>query len=284
MAEMTLPVTQKIPIGCFRHSPCIELAYTEAGTGEALILIHGLGGNAWSWRQQLEGLSQAYRVIAMDLRGHGQSGYRAEEAISIRALAADVIALVQALGIDQGHFCGHSLGGMIALEIWGCAASLMKSLVLTNTTAFFPPPHMLEEFLRLFDHLDMSAWARFMAPRLLRPGAPVALAEEVVEMIAATPRGVYRQGLVAAFLTDFRWMLPVIDLPTLILAGAQDQATPVGYARYLAGQISNSVLQVVPQAAHLAPREQPEEFNRQLRLHLERCEMQQENQKHISVD
>jgi pimeloyl-ACP methyl ester carboxylesterase len=276
VAEMTLPLTQKLPIDCFRHSPCIELAYTEAGSGEALILIHGLGGNAWSWRQQLEALSQDYRVIAMDLRGHGTSGYRSEEAVNIRTLAADVIALVQGLGINQGHFGGHSLGGIIALEIWVRAASLMQSLVLANTTAFFPPPHMLEEFLRLFDQLDMSAWARFMAPRLLRRGAPPVLADEVREMIAATPRAVDRQALIASFAADYRWMVPLIDLPTLILVGEEDQATPVGYARYLAGRIRNSVLQVVPEAAHLTPREQPEEFNRQLRLHLKNCELQRE--------
>jgi 3-oxoadipate enol-lactonase len=268
---MNLPLTQKILIDCFQHSPCIDLAYTEVGTGEALVLIHGLGGNAWSWHRQLEALSHHYRVIALDLRGHGQSGYRAEEALTIRTLAADVIALVQALGLEQAHFCGHSLGGVLTLEIWVRAPSLMKSLVLADTTAFFPPPSMLEEFLRLFDRLDMSAWARFMAPRLLRPHAPAALTEEVVEMIAATPRTVYRQALIATFLADYRWMLPLIDLPTLILVGALDQATPVGYARYLASRIQNSALQVVPEAAHLAPREQPEEFNRQVLLHLERA-------------
>ena len=271
MAEMMLPGTQKMPIDCFRHSPCIELAYTDSGTGEALVLIHGLGGSAWSWRQQVEELLQEYRVIAMDLRGHGQSGYRAEEAITIRALAADVLALLQGLGIEQAHFCGHSLGGMIALEILVRSGSLMKSLVLTSTTAFFPPPQLLEEFLGLFDNLDMAAWARFMAPRLLRRGAPAALAEEVVEMIIATPRAVYRQALVAAFLGDYRWMLPVLDLPTMILVGKEDQATPVGYARYLASQIRNSSLQVVPEAAHLAPQEHPQAFNRQLREHLKSC-------------
>lgn len=271
MAEMKLPLTQKIPIDCFRHSPCIDLAYTEVGTGEALVLIHGLGGNGWSWRQQLEALSHDYRVITLDLRGHGQSGYRAEEAVSIRTLAADVVALVQWLGISQAHFCGNSLGGLLTLEIWVRAPSLMKSLVLADTTAFFPPPSMLEEFLGLFDRLDMSAWAKFIAPRLLRPGAPAALTEEVEEMIAATPRTVYRKALVASFLADYRWMLPLIDLPTLILVGALDQATPLGYARYMASRISNSTLQVVPEAAHLAPRENSEEFNRQVKVHLQKA-------------
>ena len=159
---------------------------------------------------------------------------------------------------------------MIVLEIWVRAGSLMRSLILADTTAFFPPPHMLEEFLRQFDHLDMAGWAGFMAPRLLGRGAPAALTEEVVETISATSRAVYRQALIAAFQADYRWLLPLIDLPTLILVGEEDQAMPWGYARYLQSQIRNSSLQVVPQAGHLPHQENPQEFNRQLELHLKR--------------
>jgi 3-oxoadipate enol-lactonase len=261
-----------MPINCARHSPCIDLAYADFGTGEALILIHGLGANAWSWRQQLEELSQAYRVVALDLRGHGDSGHRPEEAINIRAWAEDIIALVKGLGLERAHVCGNSLGGMIALELWVRSPALIKSLILADTTAFFPPPQMLEEFLRLFDHMDMAAWARFMTPRLLWRGALATLEEEVVQMMAATNRAVYRQGLVVVFQADYRWVLPTIDIPTLILVGEEDQATPVGYARYLQSQIRDAKLQVLPKAAHLPHRENPGEFNQQLREHLESYE------------
>ncbi len=260
-----------MPVDCPRHSPCVELSYIDCGTGEALILIHGLGANAWSWREQIEELSQAFRVIALDLRGHGNSGHRPEEAITIKAFADDIIALAKGLGLERVHVCGNSLGGMIALELWVRCPSMMKSLVLAGTTAFFPPPHMLEEFLRLFDQMDMGAWAQFMAPRLLRRGSPEELQEEVVEMITATTRAIYRQGLAAAFLADYRWALPTIDIPILILVGGEDQATPVGYARYLESQIRGSKLRVVAKAAHLAHRENPPEFNRQLQEHLASC-------------
>jgi pimeloyl-ACP methyl ester carboxylesterase len=146
----------------------------------------------------------------------------------------------------------------------------MQSLILADTTAFFPPPQILGEFLSLFDRLDMPAWARFMTPRLLRRGASAALIEEVVEAISAASRAVYRQALIAAFQADYRWLLPLIDLPTLVLVGDEDRATPWGYARYLQSQIRNSSLQVVPNAAHLAHRENPQEFNQQLGLHLKR--------------
>jgi 3-oxoadipate enol-lactonase len=270
MSDMILNPA-RMAIHCPRHSPCIDLAYYDAGTGEALVLIHGLGANAAGWRHQVEELSASYRVIAMDLRGHGDSGYRPEEAITIRAFADDIIALVKGLGLEGAHLCGNSLGGMIALEIWVRAPALMKSLILADTAAFFPPPQMLEEFLRVFDHMELAAWARFMAPRLLSPGAPATLVEEVVQMITAVSRAVYRQALAAAFLADYRWMLPMVDVPTLIVVGEEDQATPVGYARFLARHIKDSVLREVPGAAHLSHRENPQEFNRQLREHLESC-------------
>jgi pimeloyl-ACP methyl ester carboxylesterase len=233
------------------------------------VLIHGLGANAAGWVEQIEGLSASYRIIAMDLRGHGGSGYRPEEPITIRALADDIAALLKVLGVERAHVCGNSLGGMIVLELYIRYPSLTKSLILADTTAFFPPPTMMEDFLRFFDHLEMTAWAKFMAPRLLRPQSLASLEDEVVQTMAATSRAVYRQGLVAAFQADYRWMLPTVDIPALILVGDEDQATPVGFARFLAGQIKDSVLQVVPEAAHLPHRENPRVFNRLLRSHLE---------------
>lgn len=266
------PCPSRMAIPCPRHQHCIDLTYCDCGLGEALVLIHGLGGNATGWRAQMDELSGGgCRVIVMNLRGHGDSAWRPEEPITIRAFAEDIIALLKGLGVSRAHFCGNSLGGMIALEIWVRTPAVVKSLILADTAAFFPPPKMQEEFLRLFDSMEMAAWARFMAPRLLSPLAPATLVEEVVEMITGVSRGVYRQGLVAAFQADYRWMLPLVDVPTLILVGEEDQATPVGYARFLERHIKDAVLRVVPGAAHLSPRENPAEFNLQLREHLKSC-------------
>jgi pimeloyl-ACP methyl ester carboxylesterase len=268
MPEMTFSLTNR-PIDCPRHHPCIEMSYHDGGAGETLVLIHGLGANAAGWIEQIEGLSTSYRVIAMDLRGHGSSGQRAEEPASIRTFADDIAALLKGLRVDQAHVCGNSLGGMIVLELYVRYPSLMKSMILADTAAFFPPPNMMEDFLRFFDHLDMKAWARFMALRLLRRESLATLEDEVVQTMATTSRAVYRQGLVAAFQADYRWMLPTVDIPTLILVGDEDQATPMGYASFLAGQIKDAVLQVASEAAHLPHRENPRAFNGLLRSHLE---------------
>jgi pimeloyl-ACP methyl ester carboxylesterase len=265
-------IAKKVPIDCPVHAPCIELNYYGQGSGEPLVFIHGLGGKADRWRFQMEALSNNYRVLAMDLRGHGQSGYRAAEPVSIRAFADDVMALLDKLGIDQAHICGLSMGGMIALEIFGRYAPKVKSLILADTTAVFQPPQARDELLGLFDRLEMTSWATLLAGRILRREAPAEQRQEVIQMLAANQRALYRAGLVATFDSDYRWVLPLIELPTLILVGEDDQSTPIGYAEYLQANIRGSVLQVIPQAAHLSNLENPAAFNRQILTHLQRCQ------------
>lgn len=264
-------ISGRIPINCVCHSPCLELSYSEQGAGEALVLIHGLGAHADSWRHQVEALSVNHRVIAMDLRGHGQSGYRADEPLTLRTMAADVMALIKNLGIERAHFCGISMGGMIALEIFVRYGLQVQSLILADTTAFFPPSQPRQELLGHFDRLHMKEWGQMMAGRILRPAAPAELRREIARMLAANRRAPYRQGLIATFEGDYRWVLAQIEVPTLILVGEEDQATPYSYARYLHQNIQDSVLQVISQAGHTANLENPGEFNWGVCAHLKGC-------------
>jgi 3-oxoadipate enol-lactonase len=265
-------IAQRVPIDCPVHAPCLELNYYEQGSGEPLVFIHGLGGRADSWRFQLEACAPNYRVVAVDLRGHGQSGYREDEPISIQAWADDVMALLAKLGLEQAHICGLSMGGMIALEIFVRYASKVKSLILADTTAFFPPPQAREELLEHFDRLGMAAWAALLTDRILHRAAPAELRQEVIQMLAANRRDLYRQGLIATFDSDYRWVLPWIGVPTLILVGEEDRAMPIGYAEYLQANIRGAVLRVIPQAGHLSSLENPAAFNRQLSTHLQSCQ------------
>jgi 3-oxoadipate enol-lactonase len=264
--------SERIPIDCGCHSPCIDLGYVEQGSGEALILLHALGANADSWRPQMDALAKNYRIIALDLRGHGQSGFRVEEPLTMRVLADDVVALMAKLGIEQAHCVGISMGGMIALEIFVRHGLKVKSLTLADTTAFFPPPQAREELLRHLDSMEMHDWGHLMAGRVLHRKAPPDQRQQVAHLLAANRRVPYRQGLIASFESDYRWVLPQIDLPTLILVGEEDQATPYGYARYLHNNIKGSALQVISRAAHFSNLENPGEFNWQVGAHLKRCQ------------
>ena len=93
----------------------IQMAYSEQGTGETVVLLHGLGSCKEDWQPQLQALVQQYRVIAPDLRGHGATT-KAKTGYNIAQYAADVLGLLDALRCDTVHLIGFSLGGMITLE------------------------------------------------------------------------------------------------------------------------------------------------------------------------
>jgi 3-oxoadipate enol-lactonase len=262
---------RKIALPCSFHDPCLELNYYDAGAGEAIILVHGLGEEGLSWRLQIQEFSRHYRVIAPDLRGHGASGHRDEEVITLKRFADDIIALARHLEIGQAHFCGLSLGGLVVLEIFCRSPNLVKSIILADTAVFFPPPDPLEERLRLLDRLGLIAWAKLAPNIYLRPGAPPAQKAEVAAMVGRNRLTPYRQSIVATFTADYRWLLPLIDVPALILVGEEDQIVSSGIARYTHRAIPGSTLRVIPQAGHLTNLENPSAFATEVLAHLARC-------------
>jgi 3-oxoadipate enol-lactonase len=262
---------QRTAIPCLFHEPCIELNYYEEGVGETLILVHGLGGEGLSWRFQIQEFSRDYRVIAPDLRGHGRSSHRDDEDITLKRFADDTIALARHLGVEKAHFCGLSMGGLVVLEIFRRYPHLIKSLILADSKIFFPPPNPLEERLRLLDRLGMLGWAKLAADIYVRPGASPAKRAEVAEMFSRNRPTPYRQAVVATFTADYRWLLPLIDVPTLILVGDEDQVVTLGMARYTHRSIPGSTLKVIPEAGHLTKLENPRAFNTEVRAHLARC-------------
>jgi 3-oxoadipate enol-lactonase len=264
----TILTPLRLPINCLFHSPCVELSYYDQGSGDTVIFINGLGANAASWRKQMFDLIPDYRVIAMDLRGHGQSGYRADEAITLKALADDIINLMMNLDLNQAHFCGLSMGGSIALEIFMRYRSKIKSLTLADSAPFYPPPTLLQQRLQLLESMEMADWGRLVALLTLRREASYEEREEVAQMFAANRRVPYRQALIATFNSNYNWLLPLINVPTLIMIGEEDQVTPIGLAMHLHMHIKGSVLRVIPGAAHLSNLENPAEFNRHLKEHL----------------
>ncbi len=113
------------------------MSYIDTGgtNKEVLVLIHGLGGRKEYWDAQLP-LAKYYRLIILDLRGHGEDEHI--DNITIETSADDVITLLDKLGIEQAHFLGHSLGGAIVQQIMVLRPDLFKSMILANTTSIFP--------------------------------------------------------------------------------------------------------------------------------------------------
>jgi len=112
----------------------LEMFYVESGQGEPLVLIHGLGGDHKEWIMQVPVFSRKFRVIALDLRGHGESQKVGEE-YSLPMFAKDVVGLLDKLKIDKAYFCGVSMGGAVALQIALNYPERVKKLVLVDTAA-----------------------------------------------------------------------------------------------------------------------------------------------------
>jgi 3-oxoadipate enol-lactonase len=249
----------------------VNLAVEVRGEGPAVLLVHGYPLDRTMWRAQLDGLD-GYQRVAPDLRGMGQSD-APDLGYGINIYAADLAALLDALGIEEVVLCGLSMGGYIGFEFLRHWRSRVRGLVLMDTRA---DADSAEE-RRARDAAAATAReggaeaiADAMLPKLLSPSTlnehPDTV-ERVRQMIVSTPVA----GIVGALAAmrdrpDSESLLSTLgDIPTLVLVGEADSVTPPDRARALAKAIPGARLAIVPGAGHLPPLEQPLEVTRQLR-------------------
>ena len=226
----------------------------------ALLMINSLGSTLEMWQPQVEALASRFRVIRFDLRGHGRSPvppgpYQLDD------LGADALALLDQLDIRRTSVCGLSLGGMIGMWLASNAPQRVDRLVLCCTSALLGPPSAWAERARTVLAGGTSAVADAVVGRWLTPAyvrRDPARAAELRAMIAATPPAGYAACCGAIERMDLRPSLPTISAPTLVIAGAEDPATPPAHAEMIAAGIPGARLRVVAGAAHLANIEQPE--------------------------
>ena len=235
------------------------MTHTDDGPRDApvLVLAGSLGSTLEMWRPQAA-LAETFRVIRIDHRGHGGSPappgpYR------IADLAGDALALLDALDVDRVAWCGLSLGGMVGMYLGSEAPDRLTSLTLCCTTAHFPDPAPWRERIRAVRAGGTASIAESTVARWFTPGwagrNPDVVAE-AVRMVAGTDDAGYLACCQAIEAWDHRDRLPAVAVPTLVIAGADDLATPVEpHARTLADTIPEARLAVLD-GAHLATIEQ----------------------------
>lgn len=242
----------------------VNLAVDVRGQGAAVLFIHGYPLDHTLWEHQLAHL-EGWMRIAPDLRGMGQSD-APDLGYSMATYAEDLLALVNSLGVERVVLCGVSMGGYIAFEMLRRARERVRGLVLVNSRAEADTP----EGRRARDASAAQAReggaesiAATMLPRILARAAPTenpALVERVRAMMEGTPvSGIL--GAIAA-LRDRPDSLPLLPtlagLPTLVIAGEDDQLIPAERARVMADAIPGARLAMIPGAGHLCPIERPE--------------------------
>ncbi|MFV2039489.1 MAG: alpha/beta fold hydrolase [Acidimicrobiales bacterium] len=249
------------------------VAWREAGAGDTIVFLHGLGGTRTAWEPQLAGLGDTWRCVAWDMPGYGASAN--DKPLTFPAIAAAVVGLLDALGVDRVHLCGLSFGGQQALHTVLEYPERVASLVLADTSAAFG-----------MDGTDPATWKRARLRPLEQGSTPADIAERAITAVAAPGfGGVHRAEAVAAFSRitsaglraaceclpshDVRSRLAEIVAPTLVVVGELDQETPPLYSEMLAAGIGSSTLEVIPGVGHLTPSEAPTAFNRLVRAFLQ---------------
>lgn len=247
------------------------VGYDESGSGTPLVLIHGYPLNRMMWEAQWEGLTQAARVFAPDLRGFGESEM-IDTPAQISTYADDVHEFLEAMGIqERAVICGLSMGGYIALAYLRQYPQLVAGLVLANTKATADSAEGKagrDKNIALAQEKGADAIAEGMLPKLLAPTTYTSKTE-LVEQVQRIMASATVQGIVGALgamrdRPDSLDTLAGFAKPTLIIAGADDQLMPLAEQEKMNQAARNSTLVVIPDAGHLSPMEQPDVFNRAL--------------------
>lgn len=249
----------------------IEMAYDDTGgSGPALVLLHGFPFDRSMWGGQEEALGGEFRVVTPDLRGLGETTAGVGD-LTIEAMAEDVAALLDELGLGRAVVGGLSMGGYVAFEFLRKFPGRVRALVLADTR----PQADTEEGRRAREDNARRALKEGMAPivesmlpKLLSPGT-LGRGGEVVESVRASMLGTSPEAAAAALRAmagrrDQTDLLPSINVPTLIVVGAEDAITPPADAEAMRAKIAGSRLTVLEGAGHLSNVERPEEFNRAL--------------------
>jgi 3-oxoadipate enol-lactonase len=232
-----------------------------------LLMSNSLGTTLELWEDQVGPLTERFRVLRYDQRGHGRSPVPAGP-YSIEELGSDVLALLDRLELERVSLCGVSIGGMTALWIAANAPERLDRLVLCNTSAHLPPADDWRQRATTVRERGVEAVAEAVLGRWLTPAAPPEMTERLRAMLLDTPREGYAGCCEAIAGHDVRDRLGAIGAPTLVIAAEEDPAIPPEHGRALAEAIPGAQLELVPRAAHLPNVEQPQAITRALLDHL----------------
>ncbi|MEN8242303.1 MAG: alpha/beta hydrolase [Chloroflexota bacterium] len=251
----------------------LNVYYEDHGAGEPLVFIHGLGSSTKDWEHQVDHFSTRYRVILVDVRGHGQTGKPAGP-YSVQMFAQDLAGLIGALGIPAAHLCGISMGGMIAFQMAVDYPEMVKTLTVVNSGANLVSDSFKERWnifqrLAIFRLLSMEKIGETLAKRIFIKPEQEALRTVFVERWSENFKPAYMaatRGLVGWTVED---MLGEIACPALLVAADEDYS-PLEDKQRIASKMKNAELVVIEDSRHATPVEHPGLFNQTLDAFLSR--------------
>jgi pimeloyl-ACP methyl ester carboxylesterase len=233
------------------------------GGGDPVLLLHGIGGSADSFADQLGPFAADHTVLAWDAPGYarsadpdgppGTAGYARAAADTVRACG-------------PAHVVGVSWGGVIATRLAADHPGLVRSLVLADSTRGSGRTAGKQAAMRArpaeLERLGPAGFAARRGPRLVSAQAPPELVQRVVTAMARsirTPGYAYAAAAMAE--TDHTSLLGDLSVPVLVVVGERDEVTGVEESRAIAAAVPDARLEIIEGAGHLANQERPEEFN-----------------------
>jgi non-heme chloroperoxidase len=277
-----MSVASKIKVASkyFRTNDGVRLHYLEAGAGKPIVLVHGISQTAEQFKFQIEGLSDRYRVIALDLRGHGESE-KVSFGLKIHRLAQDLREALVAANADDVTLVGHSMGCTVIWAYWelfgadrlGKIVLIDQSPMLTSNPAWTPEereaagsmytPAALWETANALAGPDGEAFARAFIDSTLTRNCPEDLKEWIIQCTARMPRKAAATLLLNLGCHDWRDVIPRITLPTLVIAG-RVSLIPWKSVAWIAKQIPGAQLEIFEEnegGNHFMFLENPTKFN-----------------------
>ena len=245
----------------------IQMNYELSGKkgAAAVVLGHSLASSLVMWNPQMDALNPNFQVLRYDMRGHGHSEVTPDP-YTMELLGKDVIGLLDALHMDQVHFVGLSIGGMIGQGLALNYPHRLKSLALCDTASILPQEAQPIWQERIHNARSKGVEAqveetmeRWFTPSFRQQGSP--LLEIIRKQILETPVMGYIGCAEAIRKLNYLNRLSQINMPTLILVGEDDPGTPVTASEAIHERIPHSKLVVLHAARHLSNVEQAKPFN-----------------------
>jgi len=240
------------------------------GQGFPLVFVHGFTTTSEFWKEQVEEFAKSYRVIRINLPGHGDSPAPTGRSYRIEDFVEDVARVFRELSVDRAVLIGLSMGGILAQEFAIKYPHLVQALVLVDTTAHGTGADATADaFLAAVEKRGAEKAIQDLSDISFGSSATSAVIEWARREVIKTPEFVARVAIRSISDADTRNSLSKIKQPTLVIVGEEDRVTPLRESEILAKNISNSTLSIIPKAGHFSMLEQPAVFNRTLRSFLD---------------
>lgn len=248
--------------------PGATLNIEDVGQGPPILFVHGFPLDHSMWRHQLADLRSDFRCLAPDLRGFGKSTVT-EGTVTMEQFADDLAVLLDALCISEPIiFCGLSMGGYIGWQFARRHGNRLKSLILCDTRAVPDTVEVATNRLKLADDVLQQGpqiVAGAMLPRFFAPSTAEKLPQIIEEtrkvILSTSPEGIAAASRGMAQRPDARPWLSTISWPTLLLAGQSDAISTPQEMEEIARSIRNARFEVIAEAGHMAPLENPDAVN-----------------------